>query len=155
MRADPEQATGHGTRCPLAEHFVTPKTPRRLASGRELVAQSKIFEPLQDEEESGPFPVGQTTEGREILPPTPTRLLLCFGRAHAVKKNSSCSGSQLKNVHLNSFLRLEALQLGAAAFRRARVSKKERKARKPGPRRLDIRTRVAKIVARSGIFEHS
>ena len=80
----------------LAEHLVTPETPRRLASGREFVAQTKVLEPLQDEEESGSFPVGQPAEGREILPPTPTRFLLGLGRAHGVQINSSISGSQLK-----------------------------------------------------------
>ena len=88
----------------LAQHFVTPETPRRLASGREFVTKPEIFEPLQNEEESGSFPVGQPAEGREILPPTPTRFLLGLGRAHGVQINSSISGSQLKMFTRTVFL---------------------------------------------------
>ena len=131
---------------PLAEHLVPPKALRRFASGRGEVgknaegseafwtersgarrvrrpggAAESIFEPLQDEEESGSFPFGQAAEGGEILPPTPAGFLLGFGRAHDVQENNIALLRQTEFVLTNRFLQVRPFGWGRATWTRARI----------------------------------
>jgi len=51
-------------------------------------AAESIFEPLQNEEESGSFPVGESAERGEIFSPTPPGLFICGCGRHAFKKTA-------------------------------------------------------------------
>lgn len=79
---------------PLAGHLEAPDRPGRLATRREIVSEAEVPEPLPDEEESGPRPVGQAAECREILPPTATGLRWGFRRVPGVRKNTDQAARQ-------------------------------------------------------------
>jgi hypothetical protein len=51
-------------------------------------AAESIFEQLQNEEESGSFPVGESAERGEIFSPTPPGLFICGCGRHAFKKTA-------------------------------------------------------------------
>ena len=71
------------------EDFGAPEDFRGLTTCGEFLAEAEVFEPLQNEEESGSFPVGESAERGEIFSPTPPGLFIsCFGY-HAFKKTAS------------------------------------------------------------------
>ena len=131
----------------------TKRSPQGEAVGRDRRVNSRTT-PGQGGIRSVP---GQSIRGRQRGPSANTNALSFVYQSCSCcpKKQFILRESNKKLFTRTVFLSPKTLRLRAAAFRKSRISKKERKARKPGHPRPDTHTRVAKILVRTRNFRHS